>query len=216
MGVLVIIFVILLLLQITLGVFAWRLKKELEAKYAFPLSDQVEPATVIEKYYEDPETKFQILASEAIPDAAFAEHNLLLVNKNKLYKADLYTNFYIIFQAEMTKGKYSLLRVFSRMLSFTFILSILAIIAGIVAGQANGQILVYIAIGLQLFSIVICLFSLAQVSRLLEDVMIIASGLLHLDDVEIARAHGLKDDLKYSIFEYPFEIVWRIFQFFKP
>jgi hypothetical protein len=50
----------------------------------------------------------------------------------------------------------------------------------------------------------------------LDEAHIIAMDLLNLDDVENARAESLKDDIRYQSFEYPFETVWRIYQFFKP
>jgi hypothetical protein len=215
MSILIIVFIILFLLQLTLGVFAWRLRKDLEKKYAFPLSEQTEPVTIVEKYYQDQETTFQILASEQLMEPAFAEKNLLLINKSMLYKKDLYTNFYIIFQAELTKNKYQVIRLISKILSFIFVLSTVILVLFILLDRSEAEPLVYIAIALQAITLYLSVYSLYKISKVLNNTMIIAKGLLSLDDVEEARASGLKNDLKYSIFEYPLEIVWRIIQFFR-
>ncbi|MEP7103236.1 MAG: hypothetical protein ABI721_00820 [Candidatus Dojkabacteria bacterium] len=215
MNVLILIFIILLSLQIVLALFAWGLRRELEKKYSFATGEGKEPAEVIEEYYKDGNTKFRIIASDEIVEPAFAESDLLIINKNKIYKKDLYTNFYIIFQAELTKSDYKILRILGNFQSFVFILEIAVFVLANTITTNFKEIILYVAIAIQIFSFILTLIGFIQIDGLLDDTMTISKSLLKLDDVEEARALGLKSDLRYSVFEYPFEVVWRIVQFLR-
>ncbi|MDQ7021417.1 MAG: hypothetical protein Q9M91_06355 [Candidatus Dojkabacteria bacterium] len=43
-----------------------------------------------------------------------------------------------------------------------------------------------------------------------------ARDMLDLDEVEVARAEALKEDLKYTVFEYPLDMLDKIIKFFIP
>jgi len=215
MSVLIIIFIIILCIQLVLALFAWGSRRQIEGKYNFPTGEGVEPAQIIEEYYRDEGTKFRIQATDEIFEPAFAEDEFLLINKNTIYKKDLYTNFYVIFQAELTKKDYKFLRFVGNIQSFVFILEIVIFFIAIGTTTSFKEILIYLAMGLQIFSFILTLLGFIQIDTVLEDASILSKVYLKLDDVEEARVLALKGDLRYIVFEYPFEVIWRLVQFFR-
>lgn len=215
MAVLIIIFVIVLSIQLLLALFAWGSRREVESKFSFPTGSGIEPAQIIEEYYRSEETKFRIQATDEIYEPAFAEDDLLLINKEKIYKKDLYTNFYVIFQAELTKSDYKFLRFVGNIQSFIFLLEIIVFLIAIGTTTSLKEILFYIAIGLQVISFILTLLGFIQIDDVLEDASMLSKNYLQLDEVEEARVMALKGDLKYTVFEYPFEVMWRLIQFFR-
>lgn len=215
MGVLIFIFVILISIQLVLALFAWGSKRQVEQKYSFPTSEGVEPAQIIEEYYKDEATKFRIQATESISDPAVAEDDVLLINKDKIYKKDLYTSFYVIFQAELTKSDYKFLRISGNFQSFFFVIEVILFIIALNTTINIREILFYVVIGIQILTFIITILAFIQIDTLLDDACITAKILLKLDDVEEIRVMSLKGDLRYIIFEYPFEVIWRLVQFFR-
>ncbi|MFS8130371.1 MAG: hypothetical protein ACMG57_00165 [Candidatus Dojkabacteria bacterium] len=215
MGVLILIFVIVLCIQLVLALFAWGSKRQIESKYSHPTGEGVEPAQIIEEYYKDEVTKFRIQASDEIYEPAFAEADFLIINKNKIYKKDLYTNFYVIFQAELTKKEYRFLRFAGNLQSFVFLLEIIIFLIAIATTSNVKEVLLYLSIGLEVLCFIFTLISFIQIDTLLEDALILAKMYLKLDTIEEIRVMALKGDLRYIVFEYPFEVVWRLVQFIR-
>ncbi|MEO6728911.1 MAG: hypothetical protein ABIM99_03235 [Candidatus Dojkabacteria bacterium] len=215
MTVLIIIFVIILSIQLVLALFAWGSRRQIEQKFSHPTGEGREPAQIIEEYYRNDSTKFRIQATDEIYEPAFAEEDFLLINKDKIYKKDLYTNFYVIFQAEMTKKDYRYLRIVGNIQSFIFLIEIIVFLISIATTTNLKEVLIYVSIGLQILSFILTLLGFIQIDTVLEDASILAKMYLRLDDVEEARVMALKGDLRYIVFEYPFEVIWRLVQFFR-
>lgn len=211
----ILIFLIILFIQFAIGAYAWSLRKSLPKKYSHPISAQIESSQLVEMYYNDERYKFNFEAVDLDDEPAFAESRLLLVNKKQLYKKDLFTNFYIIFQAELTKDNYWWIRKFNSFQSFIFFTEIFVFVLSLAFfNEFFGIYLLYFAIFLQLESFVAAFFGIINIGYILEDSVGIALPTLELDNVEEARVNALKSDLKYIMMEYPWEILWRFTQFF--
>lgn len=209
------IFLITLFIQFAIGAYAWSLRRSLPKKFSHPIGAQIESSQLVEMYYNDERYKFNFEAVDLDNEPAFAESRLLLVNKKQLYKRDIFTNFYIIFQAELTKDSYWWLRSFNGFQSWVFFLQILIFTLSLAFfNEVYGIYLLYFAIFLQLESFIAAFIGMVNLGYVLEDAVSVAIPTLELDNVEEARVNALKSDLKYMMMEYPWEILWRFTQFF--
>lgn len=210
-----VIFVIILILQFALAVFAQITQHNLHKKYNKPLGEMVEAAKVLELYnriYR--KTNIRVNAEIRLPAIALEE--FVLVNRSKMYNFDLYTNFFTIFQLELARKEYGFVRRLEIFQNIIFFLQLVFFIVGI-SGLTNiGMNLLLIGIGIQILSILISLIGYYALERILGDTLEISQDLLNLDEVETGYAINLKNDLKNEPLTYPFNLFVNIARFFLP
>lgn len=150
---------------------------------------------------------------------AFAEENELLINKEYLYQTTLFANFYLLYQAEIARIRHQNWRIWSNSLSILFVFQVIALILALTLDTGNttdNEILMLGGVLFEAFGLLLSFFGYFNLSLLLDRIHRVSVKILKLDDVEEARALALKNDLRFIVFEYPFEIPWRMLQFFKP
>jgi hypothetical protein len=207
------IFVLITLLQFSLATYAWLIRKQLPERFSHILGELIEPAVVLENYMKI-YRKLNLRVNAQISEPVLAEREFLLVNRESMYNPDLFTNFYTIFQLELTKSANTFAR--TRIFIFQNLLFFIQVIVFILATIYSSEVIMAISIGTALFSFSLAFLGFILYGKILDTTFEIALDLLNLDDVEQARAEGLKNDLRYKVFEYPFDIIWKIIQFFKP
>jgi len=209
------IFLIFLLTQFILGLRSWGLRNKLQYKYAFILGSQIEVSEVIERYFKK-NKKLVIKASDQLDDVAYSEHRNFYINKHKLYSKDLYSNIYTLFYLEIANCEDILLREIPVYQNILFVSQFLFFVIAIVLPAAYSVAILIIGIIMELVTLFVTILALLKHHEILDSVLANAKRYLKLDAVEEARAEALVNDLKYRIFEYPFELTWRIYQFIKP
>ncbi|MDQ7021418.1 MAG: hypothetical protein Q9M91_06360 [Candidatus Dojkabacteria bacterium] len=117
------IFAILILIQLVSGLFALIVRKGLIKTYSFPLSSQIEAATILENYSRV-HGKVNLRVHEEIELPAYAMEEFIVINRNKIYLFDLFTNYYLLFQLELTKKKHNKLRDLSTLQNFLFFIEL--------------------------------------------------------------------------------------------
>jgi hypothetical protein len=207
------IFVLITLLQFSLATYAWLVRKQLPERFSHILGELTEPANVLENYMKI-YRKLSLRVNAQINEPVLAEREFLLVNRESMYNPDLFTNFYTIFQLELTKSANTFAR--SRIFIFQNLLFFTQIVVFIFSIIYQSEVLMAVAIGAALFSFLLAILGFIIYGQILDSTFEISLDLLNLDDVEQARAEALKNDLRYRVFEYPFDIIWKIVQFFKP
>ncbi len=212
----ILISVLLLICQIVLGAFSLSYKVKLPKKYSFILGDLSEPVSTLEKYMKI-YRKVNLKVNAAIKDPAKARNEFLLLNRNVMYTPNLYINFFIIFQLELSKITNKFVRESKRYQILLFILQIATFIVAIALGESiYGQLLASLSLSFLILSMVLSMFVMILIQYITEETLEIAKDLLNLDSVEIARAESLANDIKYRVFEYPFDSFRLLIQFLLP
>jgi len=142
-----------------------------------------------------------------------AEMDLLLVSRETVYRSDLYSNFFAVYQMLLTKLENRQIQKFEERQVLGFVIELLVFALGFVTGIS---IIVWIAF---LFGVVLVLSGFwfeRSVNMVMEEAVEIARDLLELDDVEVGRAMNLGKDIGIHMHKYPFLPVMRAFQFISP
>lgn len=215
MTILIFIFAVLLIFQVLLGIASSMHKARLSKKYAYALSDLVDASETLQKYTKI-HRKVDIKVNAQIIQPALGLKDIVLINRNDMYKQDLYTNFFLITQLELTKKMYRYLREMYILQNLLFALGILLFVLGVSLEIDFSSMLVTIAIILHSVTLALTTFGFLSYDFMLEEVLDIAIDLLNLSELEEARASRLAQAYKYRVFEYPLDIPLKLFYFFKP
>jgi len=204
-----------MLAQLILGLKSWNLKKELRSKYAYTLSSQIDVSKLLEDYLL--KHKGVILkASDQLDNVSYSESNIIYINKEVISSKDLYSNIYILFTLELAQKKYNFIREVPIYQNILFVLQFVFFFIAFIFPSDYSDKFIIIGVINELFTIFLTLITLMSYHTVLDKILIQAKQLLILDPVEEARAEALVNELKYKIFEYPFELTWRVYQFLKP
>lgn len=210
------IFLIFLAIQFVFAFYGLLVRHKIEHRYNYPLGEQIEAAAVLEAYSRL-HRKVDLRVDAGINLPAYAEHEFLLVNKDKMYQFDLFTTFYTIYQLELSRKKNSFQRNLYKFQNILFGLHILVFLIGIILQQYSwAEYIMYAAIAIQLFSILFSIIGFLLYEYILKDAFAIAFDMLNFDEVEYIRAEKLRDELKYHVFEYPIDVASRFIGFFIP
>ena len=188
----------------------------MDVKYNIPLGSQSEAAVTLENYVKIfRQLGVRVHADINVPAYAFEEH--VYVNRDQMYNFDLFTNFFVLFQLELSKKEHNFARKMNIFQNFLFFSSILVVVMGVILGESNqGLYLTYMGIGMQFFLFIFTVMGYTVYNKILNNSLDIASDLLDLDDVEYAQADQLKEDLMIHVFEYPLLILARVIKFVLP
>lgn len=209
------IFTVIFIAQILLGLRSWDLKKRLKQKYSFVLGSQIELSRLLEKYSKKNNTMI-LRASDTIDDTAYAEGNTILIDKKSLHSQDLYSNVYLLFIFEVVNSKTKIFKELPIYQNVLFISQIVVFLIAIFILNNYSESIIIAAIIIQLVTLFLTMYALLNYHQILDIVFVKAKKFLKLDLVESARAEALIIDLKYRIFEYPFDIIWKIYNFITP
>lgn len=207
---------LLILIQLLLGLLAWKVRKKRVSKFSFPVSSQLEPAELVEKYFYDDKYSFELEATDEIDEPAYATDDKLLINRYVLNKKDLYSNFYLIYQAELASDEYNFYRKYPNIVSGVFFLMFLGSMGAVLLGDVAGLVVMIFMIFLNSLIFGLVVWAARKQDTLLNKSQEIAYAVMDPDAVEKARIKALVEDIKYEIVEYPWEVVWRLWVFFTP
>jgi hypothetical protein len=210
-----IIFLTILAIQFLLAVYAKVVRHRIDEKYNYPLSEEIEAATVLEQYSAIYRT-VNIRVHAKIPIPAFAHNEFLLVNRDRIYDTDLFTNFFTVYQLELTRREHNMARRLHIGQNILFFLQLAFFIVGLAIQYDWAYILIFISVGIQVFLITFGFIGFFMYQLILNDAYQVALNLLQLDDVEQARAEQLKNDLAFQVLEYPLDFIVRVFLFLIP
>ncbi|MCA9381606.1 hypothetical protein KC678_05040 [Candidatus Dojkabacteria bacterium] len=157
-----------------------------------------------------------IKVHSAMPIPAFAQEEFVIINRDKIYDSTLYTNFFTLFQLELSKKENGFARRIFLFQNFLFFLQLALFVISLIIQFSWTYWLLIVAIAIQIINIVISIFGFISYQEILEETGQVATDLLDLDEVEQARAEGLQNDLNYTVYEYPFEFFKRLFSFVIP
>ncbi|CAG0943136.1 hypothetical protein BROC_02145 [Candidatus Brocadiaceae bacterium] len=213
MYLLLVIYAFLLLVQLVLGIFAYRIKKSLKRKYSYYLGEQIEFNNILEEYQKH-NPNLQIIATDEINDVCIAEEDVLIINKKSIYAKDLYSNLYLLFQLKLTSSEFKDIRRIYIYQSITFVSQIVFLILFFVLPEIATIVLLlgFVSLFLNLFLIY---YGISVYNQILRIVLKEARKILSLDKVEMARAETLVSELKYEVLTYALEIPWRLSEFWR-
>ncbi len=211
----IIAFIILLLTQIAISIYAWLVRRALNKDYSDILSGQIDPAGILE-VYSRVYRKVNLRVNAEISTPALAFEEFVMLNREKMYLADLYTNYFVIYQLELSRKEHNFKRRTYIFQNLLFFFQLAAFVLGLGLANSIGDLLIYVALTVQVVVMVYSFIAFMLYEFVLQDVQEIAIDLLNLDEFEQARAEGLKNDLKFSVFEYPHDILSKIVRFFLP
>lgn len=201
--------------QIIVGVASNLHKRKLVKKYAYALSDLPDAAETLQKYIKI-HRKVDIKVNAQISEPALGLKDIILVRRNDMYKQDLYTNFFLLAQLELTKKMYRFLREMYIVQNLLFSVGIILFLLGVILEVEFNSLLLTFAIILHSITLSITTIGFLSYDFMLDEVLDIATDLLNLTDLEIARAEQLAQDYKYRVFDYPIDIPLKLYYFFKP
>ncbi len=207
--------ILLIFIQLTIALYAWSLKPSIVRKYKNIISSQLDPSLVLEKYSK----KFKnitIRVNNALDDVAFSEKGYVMFRQKSLYKKDLYTNFMSLYYLYLSQNRYYRLSKINYLPNLLFPLQIITLIAGLVTTFELINPFIILTFVIQIFLLLLSLVNFYTLNSFLNKLHKDATKILELDDLEEERAKSLKSDLSYRVFEYPYEIIWRVIQFIKP
>ncbi len=213
MYLLLVIYAFLLLVQLVLGIFAYRIKKSLKRKYSYYLGEQIEFNNILEEYQKH-NPNLQIIATDEINDVCIAEEDVLIINKKSIYAKDLYSNLYLLFQLKLTSSEFKDIRRIYIYQSITFVSQIVFLVLFFALAEIASIVLLLGFVSLLLNLFLIC-YGISVYNQILRVVLKEARKILSLDKVEMARAEMLASELKYEVLTYALEIPWRLSEFWR-
>lgn len=213
MYLLLVIYAFLLLVQLVLGIFAYRTKKSLKRKYSYYLGEQIEFNNILEEYQKH-KPNLQIIATDEINDVCIAEEDILIINKKSIYAKDLYSNLYLLFQLKLTSSEFKDIRRIYIYQSITFVSQIVFLVLFFALAEIASIVLLLGFVSLLLNLFLIC-YGISVYNQILRVVLKEARKILSLDKVEMARAEMLASELKYEVLTYALEIPWRLSEFWR-
>lgn len=211
---LVITYILIICIQLLLNIYALLTNRSIPREYSYALLSRTEPAVALEHYVKIfRPVDIKVNASIKLP--AVALDNFVLINKKKMYQADLYTNFFLLFQLELSKKAYGFVRNSRTYLGVSFLISVIIFMVGLLI-EDNKELFLSISIGIQICTILFSYFAKSSMNTLLANTEYIAYDLLNLDDAEQRVAHKLSKELRVLTYEYPLFIIRKVVGFFVP
>lgn len=214
MTILIIVFALFSVFQIILNIYAYVSRHSLKKDFGFTILSLIEPAAALENYVKIFRS-VDVKVNAKITEPARALKEFVLINKNLMYANDLYTNYYLLFQLELSKKRLSFIRNVKSYLGISFVSGIVVFITSLVLIE-NKEILATIAIAIQLFTIFFSIVTRSLFDPIIKEVDYIAYDLLNLDENEQYSAHQLGNKMKSITFEYPIFVLEKIVSFFIP
>lgn len=212
---LLIFLIVLIMLQVIPSLYSLLFKTGLDKKYNFPIGEMAEAAEVLENYVKI-YNPVNLRVNADIPTPAIAEKEFVLINKNKMYQFDLFTNFYMLFQLELSKAKYSFQRQYHVVQNLLFLFQLVSVGLFFIIENEVAIYFLWAAIIFQAFILLSIVFIFQGYKKIFRKTLDVSLDLLNLDDVEYARAKALAKDLQYQAYNYPIVLFRNVFLFFIP
>lgn len=215
MAVFLLVAILFLILQILIGLYSLIIRSDLVKKFNYPLGSMVTPAEALEKYSKIIEhVSLRVNAEIELP--AYAIDQIVLVNKSKVYQTDLFSNFFTLFQVQLSKRKNLLTRDFGILLNFLFFIEIFLILLSLFLFESEPLIFPIMSITTSLVLIFLSLVYFFSLETILKKTLDVSKDLLDLDKVEFARAEVLANQLRFEAFEYPVKFFRGLISFILP
>jgi hypothetical protein len=213
MGSIVIAFIVLFFAQLLIGIAAYFHNKAIPGKFLYTLTHLNDPASTLESYIKI-YRKIGIKVNAQIDQPALAKEDFILIKRDTVYDKDLYTNFYVLLQLELTKKTYNFLRLIKPYQNILFYLSLIIFIFGLSWQTELKNYLIILAFTLEIIILIITLLAYELFLIALNESFEVSKDLLNLDELEQVRTKKLINALKYQVFEYPIDIPLKLIHFF--
>ncbi len=211
----VLIFAILLAIEVFLGIYSKLIGRNISKKYHYILSSQIEPIKILEIYREK-FNKLDLKASPKLHGIVYSGDEFVVVNSKQMYAKDLFTNYFILLNLELSKKENTFLRDIATYQTILFIFQFLFLGVSLFIKTEYTEILFLIPIVIEVVLFLLTIFGYILYDIALSEVDDIAAELLDLDEIEVIRAERLKNDLKFKVFEYPISILSNLLNFLRP
>lgn len=203
----IVIFLLFLSIHLVLGLLTKLNAKKLQEKYLIILESGVDPAVFLERMAKNNDN-VEIVFSDSLDKPAVANKGYLVIDKRLIYNKDLHSNLYIALEHGLAKQEMLVLKQLQTLLKILFSSSIIIFLFGVVFYEQAPYLLPF-AIAEHLFIILIAFVYFIVFDITAAEILDEASEHLELNDFELVQAEKLKNDLKFSVFEYPFALVKR-------
>jgi len=211
----IIINILFLLLQFALSSISWNTRGNIRRKYAKPISSLLTPEKILQQN-EKRFSQIDLKVVSYLDDVGYSDKNLMLINKRDLSTNTLYINFKFFYYFYLASEKNNYLRNLKRVQNILFTFQVGFFIIGLITINLAFNAFFLASLGLQIFLFTYSIFNYIIHGTFIEETYRKSKKILELDNVEEARLESLLGDINQEVFEYPFEILWRIIQFVKP
>lgn len=203
----IVIFLLFLSIHIVLGLLTKLNAKKLQEKYLIILESGVDPAVFLERMAKNNDN-VEVVFSDRLDKPAIANKGYLVIDKRLIYNKDLHSNLYIALEHGLARQEMLILKHLQTILKVLFSSSIILFLFGIVLYDLAPYLLTLaIASHLLIMLIAFVYFIIFDITA--AEILDEASEHLELNDFELVQAEKLKNDLKFSVFEYPFALTKR-------
>ncbi len=206
--------ILLFFVQIILSIYSKFLNYKLQFRYRFETSSGVEPVELLEKYSRIYQ-KINLKVNAQISQPAIAINNLVLVNRNEMYKPTLYNNF--IVSLSLVEAKIA--KVIQRIHTFQsviFLVQLLNFTLAFNISSVSYSYFVFGGIALVIFQLLLSTMVLFYKRGLLLRALEITQDLAELTQEEVETLLDLISNLQFTPFEYPINLLTSIVLFFIP
>lgn len=208
---LLIVAITLLTIQILLAIVSVWQRSRLQRKFSQPLGSMTSMAQLLEKYSRVIEP-FTLKVNARINTSVASRPSVLLVNRNHVYRNDLYANCMAVWHIKLTKPENKLFHRYQLWQTILFLSEL--ILLGM--GYYISYLFYYPAIALTVALIIYGYIVQMDYNEVQTEFLEHASDMLDLDPVEQARAKVLSDRLKTEVFGYPAKPVKWVINFIRP
>lgn len=207
-------FILILVIQLSLGSYAYTSRRRIVKKYSKALSSGVDLSetleslmTILNKF------NIQVKVIKNLNSPVVSKDGALYINRESIYRTDLYTNYKAVYEV-VSSSKGFLFKTLPKLQFFFFILSVLLIIIGSFLQSDFGDILVRVAIGIEISLIAFSYLIYFYTDRIFKKMQRYAFQIFDMDNVELARSVSLNKDLRLTPFEYAFKPLGSVIEFF--
>lgn len=205
-SVLLIVAIILLAIQFVLGLSSLHNSHRLHDRFTTPLGSKISVAELLEKYSRVIEP-INIKVNSNITKVAVSRGDLLHVNRELVYRTDLFVNASTLWYINLTKRKNHRIMRYQRLQILLFLLEL-----GLLALAVwRFNVLIWGVVVLATVLIISSFLLALEYEGLLEEFYVLGTDLLDLDEVESARFKSFGEELKQESTAYAMiPVVWLV------
>jgi len=208
---LLIVAITLLTMQILLALTSMWQRSRLHRNFLQPLGSMTSLAQLLEKYSRVVEP-FNIKVNARINTSVASRPQILLVNRNHVYRNDLYANCMAVWHIKLTKPENKVFHQYQTWQTLLFILEVILLVMGIYISYLFFYPTIALTVGLLIYGYIVQM----DYSEVQYEFLEHATDMLDLDPVEQARAKVLSDKLKMEVFMYPVRPIQWVIGFINP
>lgn len=210
------IFVLILIMQVCIAAYSLDTRIRSKHRFSKALSSGINVSETLEEMLKLMDRfNLAVKVVKNLNDPALLKDGYLYVNKDSIYRSDLFSNYKVIYLVVLTT-KSSIFRNISKYQNLLFVFNFIIFILGVVFYSVLPFSLINIAIVINVLLIILSFLFYWSMGKTYRIMHLCALNILKMDDVEEARSESLNKDLQLKIFEYPLNIFISLWEFLKP